>query len=142
MNALKLIFYSVLLSLLVSGFQLKAQEFQVVGNDIGITSLTQSELVSIFKPKNNRWENNRPVILVLPGASSEINQQVSNQIYAKSFVAVQKYWLSLVFQGRFNAPYFFNTDEETISFIQKTPGAIGFVSPNTPVPDRLLIKIR
>jgi len=78
----------------------------------------------------------------LPGASSEINQQVSNQIYAKSFVAVQKYWLSLVFQGRFNAPYFFNTDEETISFIQKTPGAIGFVSPNTPVPDRLLIKIR
>jgi len=47
-----------------------------------------------------------------------------------------------VFQGRFNAPYFFNTDEETLNFIRKTPGAIGFVSTSAAVPEELLIKIK
>lgn len=120
----------------------KGQSFQVVGNQTGLSGVTQAELVSIFKPKNNRWENNRPIIIVLPGAASPINEEVSQQIYSRSFVAVQKYWLSLVFQGRFNAPYFFNSDDETLNFIRKTPGAIGFVSASTGVPTELLIKVR
>lgn len=119
-----------------------SQEFLVVGNDTGVSSLTNSELVSIFKPKNNRWENNRPVIIVLPGTGSPISEAVARQVYGKSFVAVQKYWLSLVFQGRFNAPYFFNTDEEVLNFVRKNPGAIGFVSSSNGVPENLLIRIR
>ena len=120
----------------------QSQDFQVVGNQTGVSTLTQSQLVSIFKPKNNRWENNKAIIIVLPGATSPISETVARQIYSNSFVAVQKYWLSLVFQGRFNAPYFFGTDEETLTFIRKTPGAIGFVSTATGVPDEFLIKVK
>ena len=120
----------------------QSQDFQVVGNQTGVSALTQSQLVSVFKPKNNRWDNNKAVIIVLPGTNSPINEKVAQQIYSNSFVAVQKYWLSLVFQGRFNAPYFFNTDEETLNFIRKTPGAIGFVSTSAAVPEELQIKIK
>lgn len=119
-----------------------AQNFQVVGNQTGLATVTRAELISIFKPKNNRWENNKPVVIVLPGAASVIRDDVAQQIYSNSFVAVQKYWLSLVFQGRFNAPYFFNSDDETLNFIRKTPGSIGFVSVSTGVPEDLLIKLK
>ncbi|MFZ9981908.1 MAG: substrate-binding domain-containing protein [Cyclobacteriaceae bacterium] len=118
------------------------QDFLVVGNDTGNAYLTNDDLVSIFKPKNNRWENNRPIIIVLPGSGSDISEVVARRVYGKSFVAVQKYWLSLVFQGRFNAPYFFNTDEEVLNFIRKNPGAIGFVSLANGVPENLLIRMK
>jgi len=142
MTAMKL---SGLLIFLATWFlpdQSVAQTFQVVGNQTGISTITRAELISVFKPKNNRWSNNRPVIIVLPGSTSPIRDEVAQQVYSNSFVAVQKYWLSLVFQGRFNAPFFFSTDEETLNFIRKNPGAIGFVSTTTGVPDDLLIKLK
>jgi ABC-type phosphate transport system substrate-binding protein len=142
MNKLNLFFLLLGLAGFLKPDDSFSQDFLVVGNDTGITSLTNSELISIFKPKNNRWENNRPVIIVLPGSGSDISEAVARQVYGKSFVAVQKYWLSLVFQGRFNAPYFFNTDEEVLNFIKKNPGAIGFVSSSNGVPENLLIRIR
>jgi ABC-type phosphate transport system substrate-binding protein len=142
MNRLKLILILFGLAAFFKPEDSFSQDFLVVGNDTGITSLTNSELISIFKPKNNRWENNRPVIIVLPGAGSVISDAVARQVYGKSFVAVQKYWLSLVFQGRYNAPYFFNTDEEVLNFVKKNPGAIGFVSSSNGVPENLLIRIR
>lgn len=141
MSALKLSGVLLLLVSFTIPEEVLAQNFQVVGNQTGLSTITKVELISVFKPKNNRWDNNKPVIIVLPGAASTIRDDVAQQIYSNSFVAVQKYWLSLVFQGRFNAPFFFNTDEETLSFIRKTPGSIGFVSTATGVPEDLLIKL-
>ena len=97
MTAMKL---SGLLIFLATWFlpdQSVAQTFQVVGNQTGISTITRAELISVFKPKNNRWSNNRPVIIVLPGSTSPIRDEVAQQVYSNSFVAVQKYWLSLVF---------------------------------------------
>jgi hypothetical protein len=40
---------------------------------------------------------------------------------------MQKYWLSLVFQGRADPPMFFGSDEETIKFVTNNKGSIGFI---------------
>jgi len=55
---------------------------------------------------------------------------VAKEVYKTSVSGMQKFWVSLVFQGRANAPHSFDNDEETIKFIQKNKGAIGFISKN------------
>ena len=41
---------------------------------------------------------------------------------------MQKYWLSLVFQGRTSPPVFLDSDAEIIAYVLKTPGAIGVIA--------------
>lgn len=132
----------IFLWLLYSGSACLAQEFTVIGNETGSQSYSGMELRNVFKPRNSIWPNGRPVVIVLPGTTSSIRNQVAKEVYNSSFVAMQKYWLSLVFQGRFNAPVILNTDEETINFIRKTPGAIGFVQDPAQVPPALIIRIK
>ena len=120
----------------------QAQSYAVIANDIGAVALTTAELKTVFKPKNNFWPNKRPVLLVLPGNQSPLRDKIAKDIYGISYVASQKYWLSLVFQGRFNAPVSLSTDEETLSYVIKNPGAIGFVTDPSAVPQKFLILIK
>ena len=55
---------------------------------------------------------------------------------------MQKFWLSLVFQGRNNPPVFLDSDKDIISYIEKNPGAIGIISrSNTDINTALIINI-
>jgi len=131
----------IVLVLVLSGFSVYSQGYAVVGNDIGTSVLSRADLKAAFKPKNTFWPNRRTVIIILPGNTSSIRDVVAKDIYNSTFVAMQKYWLSLVFQGRFSAPVILNSDEEVINFVRKTPGAIGLVSDPETVPPSLLIRI-
>lgn len=119
-----------------------AQDYTVIANDIGRTSMSKADLKTAFKPKYNFWTNNRPVLLVLPGNQSPLREKVASGVYGTSYVAMQKYWLSLVFQGRFNAPVSLSTDEETIAYVSRNPGAIGFISDPAAVPPKFIIQIK
>ncbi|MFM8349192.1 MAG: hypothetical protein ACKOAR_14210 [Bacteroidota bacterium] len=118
------------------------QEYTVIGNETAVQSLTSAELKNVFKPRNSLWTNGRSVTIVLPGTTSPIRDRVARDIYNSSFVAMQKYWLSLVFQGRFSAPVILNSDEETINFVKRTPGAIGFIQDASLAPSGLIIKLK
>ena len=132
----------LLILLVAAPWVSRAQSYAVIANDIGTMSLTTAELKSAFKPKNNFWTNKRPVLLVLPGNQSPLRDKIAKDLYGTSYVASQKYWLSLVFQGRFNAPVSLSTDEETLSYVSKNPGAIGFVADPSAVPQKFLILIK
>lgn len=128
-------------SLVLLAIVCHAQDYKVVANDIGVRSMTRAELKTALKPKNNFWINRNPVLIALPGYQNPVKDVVAMDIYGISFVAMQKYWLSLVFQGRFSAPVNLNTDEETLSFVRKNKGAIGFISGSAQPPPELLIEI-
>ena len=53
----------------------------------------------------------------------------------------QKHWLSLVFQGRANAPVFVKDEKEVIEYIQQHEGAIGLLHAELAESD-LRLKIR
>lgn len=135
------IFLIALLTSLSAG-EVFAQSRVVLANGIGKSELSVDELKNVFKPKFNKWPNGVAVVIVLPGQASTLKDGVASDIYNSTFSGVQKYWLSLVFQGRFDAPYFFDTDEEVIRFVSKTKGAIGFVSATAQAPESLIIRIR
>jgi hypothetical protein len=127
----KRITYIMVIIMLVSFSRLYCQvtdELLLIGNDIGTTSLTQKQVIAYAKGEKNFWTNNKKVIVTLPSAKSELATPVAKLIFKTTISGMQKYWLSLVFQGRADPPLFFATDEEVIKYVQNNKGAIGFIN--------------
>ncbi len=119
------------------------EQYVFLGNSIGETSMSFNNITNVFKAKKTSWKNNNPIIIVLPSGKTPNASGVSKYIYNTTFTAVQKFWLSEVFQGRSKPPVFFDSDEEIIQFINKNEGSIGIISNNKAlnIPAELIIKI-
>jgi len=121
----------LLLAGMLVGADLSAQqawgELIVIGNKTGQTQLKTSEARNIS------------VTIALPSPQANAAEPVARLIYGTKPASVQKFWLLQVFQGRSTPPSFFDTDQELIQFVQKTPGAIGVIAGSTPVPPTLTI---
>jgi hypothetical protein len=113
----------------------------VVGNQTEMNNTTTLTVKDYFKGKNYKWPNKKNVVIALPSAKHPKVELYSNLLYNRSFFAVKKYWYSLVFQGRHDPPYFFDSDKELLEFVKSTPGAIAVVQSSNEVDDKLIIRI-
>lgn len=114
----------------------------ILGNKTGKSTISLNELRNIFKGKYTNWSNGESVSIILPSPKTSLAEPVAKLIYQTSVTSMQKFWLSLVFQGRFSPPIFTDNDQETIQQIQKNPGAIGVVDATTPgIPKAFIIQV-
>ena len=124
--------------------QKQFNDYILIGNGIGTSELTVSEVYKVFKGQRNSWTNGNAVSIVLPSTKSLMSEKIAKLLYNSSTAGMQRFWLSLVFQGRANPPFFIDTSEETIKFVERTIGAIAFVpkSYETALSGSLIITIR
>jgi ABC-type phosphate transport system substrate-binding protein len=102
-------------------------EFVIIANKPDEVSLNKRQLTNIFRGQKAFWDNENPITIVLPSDKHEHAEEIAKLVYNQSHLSVRKYWFSLVFQGRSNAPKFFDTDTEIIDYVRQTPGAIAIV---------------
>ena len=119
-----------------------SNNYQIIANGTDLTEMTFQDLTKYYKGKFNSWDSKVDVIIVLPSSKHTNAETISEHIYSKSFYGVKKFWLSIVFQGRFSAPHFMDSDEEIVEFVSKNKGAIGLVSNKTNVSKQLLINLK
>ena len=105
-----------------------SQNVVYFGNDLGMTSMTNARVQRVFTGKETLWKNGKTVVICLPGTKSAKAQEVYTKVYGKSVKEVQKFWLSLVFQGRAKSPIFFDSEQEMVDYVKRTPGAIGVIT--------------
>ncbi len=121
----KLLLFFILLST-AFGVQAQDAELTVISNNKGAPSeLKMTMLKSIFKGEKQRWPDGTKVIIALMKTSTPIGSTTSKKIYDMSGDELNKFWLALVFQGKAQAPAFFNTESDLENFVSQTPGAIG-----------------
>lgn len=77
--------------------------------------------------EKQRWKNGNRIIIALMKTNTLIGKNTSSRIYDMTGDQLNKYWLALVFQGKAQAPTFFNSTSDLESFVAQTPGAIGIV---------------
>lgn len=118
-----------------------AQNGVPIGNDIGTESLTDKKLKSIFLGNKSLWNNGNNVIVVLPSSNSSSFESLAEWALGLSGFEYQKHWLSLVFQGRINAPVFLKDEAEVIEYVANHPGAIGIIYSSTP-PEGLQLTVK
>lgn len=89
--------------------------------------LKQSELKSILLGEKQRWKNGNKIEIALLKTNTAAGKYVCEKVYDMSADELKKYWLALVFQGKAEAPEFFNTVGELQAFVSENPGAIGII---------------
>jgi len=104
------------------------QMLTVISNDKGApTELKLSDLRSIFLGERQRWRNGSKISIALMKTSTPAGMFTCRKIYDMSSDDLKKFWLALVFEGKADAPAFFNTTSELESFVAENPGAIGII---------------
>lgn len=115
----------------------------VIGNATGLTELTRDELRAIFRGERSVWSTGSPVTIVMPSTRSPDVEVFASEVLGMSRSAMQRFWLSLVFQGRASPPVTFDSAEEIVRFVRRTPGAIAVVPATTDdIPRNLVLRLR
>jgi len=102
---------------------------QVKGSQIPRAALT-----SIFLKQAPRWGDGTAVRPVDQSVRSIVRKSFSGDVLQQGIVEVQVYWQRKMSAGVVPPPVK-TSDEEIVSFVASTPGAIGYVSAATALPD-------
>jgi len=122
--------YSFLIGCLFFAIASKAQQntLTAIGNVSGAPeNMRQSELKSVLMGETQRWKNGKRVVIALMKTNTPLGKTTSAKIYDMSGDELNKYWLSLVFQGKAQAPVFFTSVSDLQNFVAQNPGAIGII---------------
>jgi hypothetical protein len=135
--------YCLILLLCVPVSNSEGQTITVISNSKGAPSqMKLSELRSVLMGEKQRWRNGNKIQIALMKTNTPVGKSTCEKIYDMSADELKKFWLALVFQGKADAPAFFNTESELQAFILENPGAIGVVAePTATTPDMQVILI-
>ena len=98
------------------------------------TQIPRAALSSIFLKQAPKWGDGSAVLPVDQSVRSQVRKSFSGDVLQQGIVEVQVYWQRKMATG-VTPPPVKTSDEEILSFVASTPGAIGYVSAATPLPD-------
>ena len=98
------------------------------------SQIPRAALSSIFLKQAPRWGDGSPVQPIDQSVQSSVRKSFSADILQQGIVAVQVYWQRKMSNGVVPPPVK-TSDEEVVAYVASTPGAIGYVSAATPLPD-------
>jgi ABC-type phosphate transport system substrate-binding protein len=129
------ILLSALLAFLFSSLQppLAAQDFKLIVNDsIPVSSISKAQAARFFLKKSTTWGDGTTVQPVDRPDSSRVRDTFSRTVLGKSVAAVKSYWQQQIFSGNGVPPLELRSEEEIISYVRSSSGAIGYVSGGAP----------
>jgi ABC-type phosphate transport system substrate-binding protein len=98
------------------------------------SQIPRAALSSIFLKQAPKWGDGTTAIPVDQSVRSPVRKAFSNDVLQQGLVEVQVYWQRKI-AGGMTPPPVKSSDEEIVSFVASTPGAIGYVSSSMPLPD-------
>lgn len=98
------------------------------------SQIPRSALTSIFLKQAPKWGDGTAVLPVDQSVRSIVRKSFSGDVLQQGIVEVQVYWQRKMLAGVVPPPVK-TSDEEIVSFVASTPGAIGYVSAATALPD-------
>ncbi len=102
---------------------------QVKGNQI-----PRAALSSLFLRGAAKWSDGSDVRPVDQSLRSPLRVSFSNDVHQQGLLEIQVYWQREIAKGH-TPPPVKSSDEEVVEYVASTPGAIGYVSPGTALPD-------
>jgi ABC-type phosphate transport system substrate-binding protein len=136
--------YLIIIGLIFSHLFARAQNEMliVISNKKGAPEeLKMTELKSIMMGERQRWKDGNKIKIALMKPSTQTGNSTCKKIYDKNGDEVKKFWLGLVFQGKADAPVFFNSESELNTFVSENEGAIGIVEIFVNTPDIRMVSI-
>jgi hypothetical protein len=119
-----------------------AGDLKVIANpQLQVSEISLDELRSVFLGTRTSLKQGGSVQPVLDRAGSNLNQFATSYL-GKTITALETYYRSLVFTGKWSMPLAFSSDAEVVAYVARTRGAIAFVQEDTPADGVKTLKVK
>lgn len=109
----------------------QADELLVIANpNVPVAALSPDELASIYLLKTTSWPSGPGIVPVNREASSHVRNTFTELVLRQPLNALNAYWNQMHFKGKV-PPLIQESDQAVLAFVQKVPGAIGYISAGT-----------
>lgn len=116
---------ALILLLLLAGLA-AAQEVVVVAHpDLAVDDVDEATLRRIFLGKKTRWGDGTPVVPVMLKEGRAHAWFVEERL-GRTVPKFVTYWKQAVFTGRGVPPRAFDSEDELLFYVSRTPGAVGY----------------
>jgi ABC-type phosphate transport system substrate-binding protein len=119
-----------------------ADELLVIAHPSVVKSnLSSDELAAIYLLKTTVWQGGGNIIPVNREATSSLRTFFSDLVLRHPPSALSAYWNQMHFKGKV-PPLVQESDQAVLAFVQRVPGAIGYISATvTPTNVKVLAKV-
>jgi ABC-type phosphate transport system substrate-binding protein len=110
-----------------------AEELLIIGNPsvTVVPPLTLREIDAIYLLRITTWPDGSHIVPVNREASSEIRTRFTAEALKQDNASLAAYWNEMHFQGKL-PPVVQESELAMLAFVQRVPGAIGYISASTP----------
>ena len=115
-----------LIALFAFSVSLRAEVSIIVNPKVEENLISVDDIKSIFTNKILKWEDGKKINLIIL-EDYDIKDYFLKKYIHKSQSQFRTYWLKQVFTGKAIMFKTVNTEEELLSQVSTTPGAIGFI---------------
>ena len=106
----------------------------IVHHEVKGGKISRAVLSSIFLKQAPKWGDGSVIAPVDQSVRSEVRRTFSGDVLLQGIAEVQIYWQRRMSSGVTPPPVKI-TDDDVVAFVGSTPGAIGYVSATTALPD-------
>jgi len=124
---MKLYKYLIMAFMLLLAGQSYAQVAVIANKSVSESSVSTSKLTDIYFLRAKAWSNGSSIVPVTLKSDNEDVQKFFSSM-GKSSMEMKKLWMKLQLTGEGQPPVGVGSEEEVLSKVASTPGAIGFVS--------------
>ena len=109
-----------------------AEEMLIANSNISVSTLSSEQISEIYLLKILSWPDGQRIIPVNRESSSDVRSHFNSTVLKQDNAELSTYWNQMHFKGRI-PPVTQESDQAVAAFVQKVPGAIGYVSATTAI---------
>ena len=117
-----------------------AQVAVIANNTVPIETISEAKLLDIYSGDIRWWDNGDPVIVFDLEEKTEVKTEFYNFL-GKSTSRMKSIWLKKMLSGEGEPPEALKSEDEMLKIVEKTVGAIGFISKNKVVPEAKVLAL-
>ena len=102
----------------------------VVNAAVAADAIERKDLQRIYLGKKTSWPDKTSIVPVML-KSGPVHAEFVEDVVGRSEHRFATYWRQMVFTGKGVPPRSFASEDEIVSYVKATPGAVGYVSPAT-----------
>ncbi len=106
----------------------------IVHHEVKGGKISRAVLTSIFLKQAPKWGDGSTIAPVDQSVRSDVRKSFCGEVLLQSLAEVQIYWQRRMFAG-VTPPPVKTSDEDVVAFVASMPGAIGYVSATTTLPE-------
>ncbi|MCU7922036.1 MAG: substrate-binding domain-containing protein [Candidatus Thiodiazotropha sp. (ex Dulcina madagascariensis)] len=100
----------------------------VINPDVSQETVSRNTLRSIFSMRMTRWPDGTPIHVFVMGDKTNLHADFSKQILGVFPHQLRRAWNRQIYSGMGQAPTKVESEAEMREQVEKTPGAIGYLS--------------